>query len=88
MYYLRRSPFLDMFGFSPDETSFYRSTLLRENTMNTLVMIQPALMEYTLSNPTPVPVLLDSQSLKPDSVLLMDTFFHVVIWRGQQIQQW
>jgi len=52
------------------------------------LMLQPALLAYTLDDPTPKPVLLDSMSMKKDIILLMDTFFHVVIWRGQQIQQW
>eukprot|EP00392_Amoebophrya_sp_AT5.2_P015536 g15742.t1 len=88
MYYLRRSPFLDLFNSSPDETAFYRSCLLKENVMHSLLMLQPALLAYTLDDPTPKPVLLDSMSMKKDIILLMDTFFHVVVWRGQQIQQW
>merc|ERR1712061_756981 len=34
------------------------------------------------------PVLLDSASLKPDVILLLDAFFHVVIWRGEKVQAW
>merc|ERR1712194_881480 len=62
-------------------------------------MIQPALMEYSLTQVTksdddgrsrcePQPVRLDSNSLKKDVVLLMDSYFHVVIWRGSHIQSW
>merc|ERR1719410_1799055 len=51
-------------------------------------MIQPALLQYTFDNGPPQPVLLDAQSLKPDVILLMDTFFHLVIWRGERIQAW
>merc|ERR1719377_261132 len=50
-------------------------------------MIQPALIEYNFEG-NPMPVLLDSNSLKPNVILLMDTFFHVVIWRGETIQAW
>lgn len=56
--------------------------------MHSLVMIQPALMEYSLEHATPQAVLLDSMSLKDNVILLMDTFFHVVVWRGATIQQW
>merc|ERR1712151_723808 len=31
---------------------------------------------------------LDSAALKPNVILLLDAFFHVVIWRGEQIQAW
>jgi len=88
MYHLRRSNFLQTFGTSPDETAYYRTIILRENTMNSLVMIQPALLQYSFDEGPPQPVLLDSQSLKPDVILLMDDFFHVVIWRGEKIQAW
>lgn len=88
MYHLRRSNFLQTFGTSPDETAYYRTIILRESTMNSLVMIQPALLQYTFDEGPPQPVLLDTCSLKPDVILLMDDFFHVVIWRGEKIQAW
>eukprot|EP00397_Hematodinium_sp_SG-2012_P003443 GEMP01003451.1.p1 GENE.GEMP01003451.1~~GEMP01003451.1.p1 ORF type:complete len:611 (+),score=96.99 GEMP01003451.1:487-2319(+) len=88
MYHLRRSTFLQTFNASPDETAFYRTVMLRENVVNTLVMIQPALLEYSFEEGPPRPVLLDSSSLKPNIILLLDTFFHVVIWRGETIQAW
>eukprot|EP00419_Tripos_fusus_P081767 CAMPEP_0172937480 /NCGR_PEP_ID=MMETSP1075-20121228/222545_1 /TAXON_ID=2916 /ORGANISM="Ceratium fusus, Strain PA161109" /LENGTH=292 /DNA_ID=CAMNT_0013798855 /DNA_START=57 /DNA_END=931 /DNA_ORIENTATION=- len=88
MYHLRRSNFLQTFNASPDETAFYRTVIARENTMNSLVMIQPALLQYSFDEGPPMPVLLDSASLKPDVILLLDAFFHVVIWRGETIQAW
>merc|ERR1719408_669768 len=51
-------------------------------------MIQPALLMYSLSGGPPQPVLLDATSLKSNVILLLDTFFHVVIWRGETIQAW
>jgi len=88
MYHLRRSNFLQTFGTSPDETAYYRTIILRENTMNSLVMIQPALLQYSFEEGPPQPVLLDTCSLKPDVILLMDDFFHIVIWRGEKVQAW
>merc|ERR1719361_1819604 len=79
-YHLRRSNFLRTFNASPDETAYYRTLILRENTMNSLVMIQPALLQYSFDEGPPQPVLLDSCSLKADVILLLDAFFHVVIW--------
>ena len=34
------------------------------------------------------PVLLDTSSLQPDRILLMDTFFHIVIYHGETIAAW
>eukprot|EP01067_Filipodium_phascolosomae_P005476 Filipodium_phascolosomae@DN3557_c0_g1_i2.p1 len=88
MYHLRRSHFLQTFNASPDETAFYRSVLLRENVMHSLVMIQPALLQYELDIATPTPVLLDIASLKPNVILLLDSYFHVVVWHGETIHAW
>eukprot|EP00931_Biecheleriopsis_adriatica_P053118 TRINITY_DN3103_c0_g1_i1.p1 TRINITY_DN3103_c0_g1~~TRINITY_DN3103_c0_g1_i1.p1 ORF type:complete len:784 (-),score=151.16 TRINITY_DN3103_c0_g1_i1:236-2533(-) len=88
MYHLRRSNFLQTFNASPDETAYYRMLILRENTMNSIVMIQPALLQYSFDEGPPQPVLLDATSLKPNVILLLDAFFHVVIWRGETIHAW
>nr|XP_027206383.1 protein transport protein sec23-1-like [Dermatophagoides pteronyssinus] len=88
MYHLRRGPFIDVLNNSPDETAFYRLCLLRENLRNTITMVTPSLIMYTLNESLPQPVVLDSSSLKNDCVLLMDSYFHVVLWHGQSIVRW
>jgi protein transport protein SEC23 len=87
MYHLRRSQFLRVFNSSPDETTFFRLTLNRENTTNSIIMIQPSLTSYSFTEP-PHPVLLDSLSVKPDNILLLDTFFQVLIHYGETIAAW
>eukprot|EP00123_Amoebidium_parasiticum_P016637 comp23528_c2_seq2/m.39556 comp23528_c2_seq2/g.39556 ORF comp23528_c2_seq2/g.39556 comp23528_c2_seq2/m.39556 type:complete len:765 (-) comp23528_c2_seq2:257-2551(-) len=87
MFHLRRSQFLQVFNNSPDETSYYRNKLNRSDVMDSLVMIQPSLIAYSFSGP-PTPVLLDSSSIAPDRILLLDSFFHIVIWHGEIIAQW
>jgi protein transport protein SEC23 len=87
MFHLRRSQFLQVFNNSPDETAFYRHILNEEDVNNSLIMIQPTLMSYGLDT-TPQPVLLDSVSIKPDFVLLLDTFFHILIFHGETVAQW
>merc|ERR1711957_804099 len=88
MYHLRRSNFLQTFNASPDETAYYRTVICSAGTSNSLVMIQPALLQYTLQGGPPQPVLLDAGSLNAQVILLLDSFFHVVIWRGESIQAW
>jgi len=78
---------LQVFNSSPDETAFYRHVLNEEDVNNSLIMIQPTLMSYSLEAP-PEPVLLDSVSIKPDAVLLLDTFFHILIFHGTTIAEW
>ena len=64
-----------------------RHVLNEEDVNNSLTMIQPTLMSYTFDVP-PQPVLLDSVSIKPDVILLLDTFFHILIFHGETIAQW
>lgn len=86
-YYLRRSQFLSVFNNSPDETAFYRHIFTREDTTNSLIMIQPTLTSFSMEE-DPQPVLLDSVSVKPNTILLLDTFFFILIYHGEQIAQW
>lgn len=87
MFHLRRSQFLQVFNNSPDETAFYRHVLNEADVNNSLIMIQPTLMSYTFDQ-DPHPVLLDSVSIRPDVILLLDTFFHILIFHGETIAQW
>lgn len=87
MFHLRRSQFLQLFNSSPDEAAYYRYVLCRENTTNSLVMIQPTLLSYSFTGP-PQAALLDSESVRPDVILLLDTFFHVVVFHGETIAAW
>ena len=88
IFHLRRSQFLQTFNVSPDESAYYRTLLARENIINSVVMIQPALLAYSVENPQPEPVQLDIISLKNNCILLLDTFFHVLIWHGDTIVKW
>eukprot|EP01090_Pellita_catalonica_P015756 TRINITY_DN4330_c0_g1_i1.p1 TRINITY_DN4330_c0_g1~~TRINITY_DN4330_c0_g1_i1.p1 ORF type:complete len:757 (+),score=97.98 TRINITY_DN4330_c0_g1_i1:97-2367(+) len=87
MFHLRRSPFMQVFNVSPDEATYYRFMLNRENVTNSITMIQPTLDKYVLAQP-PQPVLLSASVVSKDCILLLDTYFHVVVWRGKNIQAW
>jgi len=87
MFHLRRSQFIQVFNSSPDETAFFRSILFRENVVNSLIMIYPSLTCYSLNGPAEA-VQLDVNNLGPEKILLLDTFFHVVIWYGSTIEKW
>ena len=86
MFHLRRSQFLQAFNNSPDETAFYRHVLNTEDVNNSLIMIQPTLMSYSFEAP-PQLVLLDSVSIRHNVVLLLDTFFHILIFPGETVAQ-
>jgi len=88
LFNLRRSKFLQNFNSSPDEQTFYRHILLRESTSNSSIMIQPTLMSYSLRPGPPAPVMLDASSVKVDTILLLDAFFHVIVFHGETIAAW
>uniref|UniRef100_A0A673M5X7 Protein transport protein SEC23 n=1 Tax=Sinocyclocheilus rhinocerous TaxID=307959 RepID=A0A673M5X7_9TELE len=87
MFHLRRSSFLQVFNNSPDESTYYRHQFMRQDLTQSLIMVQPILYAYSFSGP-PEPVLLDSSSILPDRILLMDTFFQIVIYHGETVSQW
>lgn len=76
-----------MFNNSPDETAYFRMLLNRENITNSAVMIQPSLISYSF-NSLPAPALLDVASIAADRILLLDSYFSVVIFHGMTIAQW
>lgn len=59
----------------------------KENVNNTLTMIRPTLVRYQLDQP-PHPVSLDSSSVLQDAILVLDSFFHVVVSQGEHITAW
>lgn len=75
-FHLRRSQFLQLFNSSPDESSYYRAILIRENASNSLVMIQPSLLSYSFQGP-PTPVLLDAT--RSDKSMPWVTYIHSVL---------
>lgn len=88
MFHLRRSKFLQTLNSSPDEQTYYRHVMNRECVSNMLIMIQPSLMSYSLQPGPPTPVLLDAGSVRVDTILLLDAFFHVIVFHGETIAAW
>lgn len=61
--------------------------LNRENVANSVVMIQPSLISYSFQNP-PEPALLDVAAISVERILLLDSFFTIVVFHGSTIAQW
>jgi len=61
--------------------------LNRENVANSVVMVQPSLISYSFHS-GPEPALLDVAAIAADKILLLDSFFTVVIFHGSTIAQW
>lgn len=87
MFHLRRSQFVQVFNNSPDETAYFRMILNRENVSNSVVMIQPSLISYSFHS-GPEAALLDVVSISADKILLLDSYFTIVVFHGSTIAQW
>ncbi|KAL3516695.1 hypothetical protein ACH5RR_023597 [Cinchona calisaya] len=87
IFHLRRSQFVQVFNNSPDETAYFRMILNRENVANSVVMIQPSLISYSFHS-APEPVLLDVAAIAADRILLLDSYFTIVVFHGSTIAQW
>lgn len=87
MFHLRRSQFVQVFNNSPDETAYFRMILNRENVSNSVVMIQPSLISYSFHS-SPEPALLDVAAISADRILLLDSYFTIVVFHGSTIVQW
>ncbi len=68
--------------------AFYRHVLNHEDVSNSLIMVQPTLDAYRIDQEEAEAVLLDSSSIQPDAILLLDTFFHILIFHGEMIAAW
>lgn len=74
--------FTQIFLHSDKKPIDFRHILMGENVFESTTMIQPQLFSYSFNGP-PEAVLLDTSSIQPDRILLMDDFFHVLIYHGQ-----
>lgn len=86
MFHFRRSNLMNIFNLSPDESTFYRHIFLRSNMEDTLTMIQPILLSFSFKGHHPV--LLDFASIRHDNILVLDTYFMILIHHGETIHKW
>jgi len=87
IFHLRRSHFVRVFGKSADESAFHRFWLLRSPCQDCMLMIQPEFTQFAFEEePSPVP--LDIASMQDEVILLLDTFFNVIKWTGEEVAGW
>lgn len=88
IYHLRRSGIINPFGSPPDQALYQKTCLMRESVANCMVMIQPALIRYLPDASQPAPVELDISELREDVILLLDSYFNVLVWYGESVYGW
>ena len=83
----RRSNFLNTFNSSLDQTAYLHLNLLTENISSIILMILPSLIKYNINGEI-FSVPLNLNSLSEQSVLLLDSYFRILIWNGSTISIW
>lgn len=86
MFNMRRSPFVQVFGFGPDETAYFRLILFKVSVLDAVAMFQPQLVSYSFQGVEAA--LLDVSSIQPERILLLDAYFYVVIFHGTTVASW
>lgn len=87
IYYFRRSQFLTTSNITLDQYTSYIYELLYGDVASILLMIHPSLIMYSVVE-QPKPVILGLSSLNSESILLLDSYFKVLIWNGKNVVQW
>ena len=65
-----------------------KTILLKENVTNATIMIQPTLISYDAETAESTPVFLEVSNMKTDHVLLLDAYFFICIWYGEDVVKW
>lgn len=87
MFFFKRSLLVQTDNSSKDESIYFKNLLYREKVSEALKLIKPALIAYHYENGV-YPVELDTKSLQPDVILVLDTFHNVVVSRGSHVDLW
>lgn len=87
MFFFKRSLLVQTEDVSKDEAVYFKNLLYREKVDDALKMIKPALNSYHYENGV-MPVELDTKSLQPDVLLVLDTLHNVVVSRGSYVATW
>lgn len=84
MFHFRRSNLMTTFNISPDESTYFKHIFLKSPLGDNLTMIQPVLLSCSFKDGFH-PAILDASSIRPDNVLILDTYYMVLIYLGQVI---
>lgn len=87
MFFFRRSLLVQQDGISVDESSYFRILLYKLITEDAIKMIKPSLISFHYQGDIQ-PVELDTSSLNPECILVLDSFHNVLLWHGKYVGDW
>lgn len=86
-YHLQTAPICLLSNKTPDEWCYYALSYMHSDLQDSMKIVYPLLLEYSMDG-TSQEVPLTSQSIKQQSILLMDSFFHLVVHHGDTVRDW
>lgn len=87
VFFLRRSVVVQSEGISFDEFAYFKYLLYKLSIEDALKLIKPMLVQFHYQGSVnEVP--LDLSSLNSQSMLVLDSFHDILLWYGQDVQEW
>lgn len=87
MFFFRRSLLVQKDGISHDESAYFKLLVFRLKVSDAIKMIKPSLVSFHYQGDVS-PVELDSASLDPEAILVLDSFHNVLLWKGAYVSNW
>jgi protein transport protein SEC23 len=87
MFFFRRSLLVQKDGISQDESAYFKNLVYKLKVSEALKMIKPSLVSFHYQGDVK-PVELDVESLDPESILVLDSFHNVLLWKGAYVADW
>lgn len=87
MFFFRRSVLVQKDGNSSDETAYFKTLLFKLMTCDAIKLIKPSLILFHYQGDIQ-PVELDMASLNPESILVLDSFHKILLWKGKYVADW
>ncbi|KAI5169842.1 protein transport protein SEC23 [Pancytospora epiphaga] len=87
MFFFRRSLLVQKDGISHDESAYFKLLLHKLRPAEAIKMIKPVLISFHYQGDV-VPAELDTSSLDPESILVLDSFHNVLLWKGAYVSNW
>jgi protein transport protein SEC23 len=87
MYHFRKTQFLKVLNEEADYLACTRFFINREPTDTCMLLIQPQLTQYDMYGP-PHAIALDGSSIRNDAIIMIDSFFVIIINYGNTVVAW
>lgn len=68
------------------QLTYINAIIMSQSVENIMLIVQPALLQYTPHHNEMLPIPLDEKFMRAENILVLDSFFNVVEWRGSLVE--